>query len=71
MKIAKDRRPDLKKTSPKENLNLSSVACDPCSNEALKIERQIKSRPVSEIKINEIIGILIFILGILILLLLK
>ena len=54
MKIAKDRRPDLKKTSPKENLNLSSVACDPCSNEALKIERQIKSRPVSEIKINEI-----------------
>ena len=39
---------------PSFDLNKSSTGCAPCLNEALKIDRQINKRPLSEIKINEI-----------------
>ena len=39
---------------PSFDLNKSKVGCAPCLNEALKIERQINNRSLSEIKINEI-----------------
>tara|TARA_Y100000590_G_scaffold339155_1_gene386599 strand:+ start:610 stop:825 length:216 start_codon:yes stop_codon:yes gene_type:complete len=46
---------NLNQTSPKEyDLNKSSTGCAPCLNEALKIDRQINGRKLTEIKINEI-----------------
>ena len=46
---------NLDQSSPKAyDLNKSSAGCAPCLNEALKIERQINNRSLSEIKINEI-----------------
>ena len=39
---------------PSFDLNKSSTGCAPCLKEALKIDRQINSRPLNEIKIEEI-----------------
>ena len=39
---------------PSFDLNKSSTGCAPCLNEALKIDRQISNRVLSEIKIEEI-----------------
>ena len=39
---------------PLIDLNKSSSGCAPCLDEALKIDRQINSRPLNEIKIEEI-----------------
>tara|TARA_B100001996_G_C18499266_1_gene530864 strand:- start:620 stop:793 length:174 start_codon:yes stop_codon:yes gene_type:complete len=36
------------------DLNKSSVGCTPCSNEALKIEKKVNGRSLSDIKIDEI-----------------
>ena len=36
------------------DLNKSSVGCAPCLNEALKIEKKIDGRSMSDIKIEEI-----------------
>ena len=36
------------------DLNKSSVGCAPCINEALKIEKKIGGRSLSDIKIEEI-----------------
>ena len=36
------------------NLNQISTGCSPCSNEALKIKKQVNGRSLNEIKINEI-----------------
>ena len=45
----------MKRTDKRKfDLNKSSSGCAPCLNEALKIERQINNRSLSEIKINEI-----------------
>ena len=52
MKRTDKRKFDLK--NPLINLNKSSSGCAPCLNEALKIDRQISSRVLSEIKIEEI-----------------
>ena len=51
------KRTDKRKFSlskPLIDLNKSSKGCAPCFNEALKIDRQINKRPLSEIKIEEI-----------------
>ena len=39
---------------PSFDLNKSPTGCAPCLNEALKIEKQIQNRSLSEIKIDEI-----------------
>ena len=52
MKRTDKRKFDLK--NPLINLNKSSSGCAPCLNEALKIDRQINNRVLSEIKIEEI-----------------
>ena len=55
MKRTNKREFNLNQSSPiKINLNKISTGCAPCLNEALKIERQINNRSLSEIKINEI-----------------
>ena len=55
MKRTNKREFNLNQTSPKDyNLNKSSTGCAPCLNEALKIDRQISNRVLSEIKIEEI-----------------
>ena len=55
MKRAIKRELNLNEASPIEyNLNKLSTGCAPCLNEALKIERQINNRSLSEIKIKEI-----------------
>ena len=55
MKRTSKREFNLNQSSPIEkNLNENSTGCAPCLNEALKIERQINNRSLSEIKINEI-----------------
>ena len=42
--------------TPKKSLNLNKLktGCSPCFNEVRKIERKIKNRKLSEIKIQEI-----------------
>ena len=52
MKRTGKRKFDL--NNPLINLNKSSSGCAPCLNEALKIDRQISNRVLSEIKIEEI-----------------
>ena len=52
MKRTNKRKLNLNK--PSFDLNQSSTGCAPCLNEALKIDRQIKDKPLNEIKINEI-----------------
>ena len=52
MKRADKRKFNLNK--PLIDLNQSSAGCAPCLNEALKIDRQISNRVLSEIKIEEI-----------------
>ena len=52
MKRTDKRKFDL--NNPLINLNKSSSGCAPCLNEALKIDRQISNRVLSEIKIEEI-----------------
>ncbi len=55
MKRTNKRELNLNQSSPIEkNLNENSTGCAPCLNEALKIERQLNNRSLSEIKINEI-----------------
>ena len=55
MKRTNKREFNLDQSSPIENnLNKLSTGCAPCLNEALKIERQINNRSLSEIKIKEI-----------------
>ena len=55
MKRTSKREFNLNQSSPIEiDLNENSTGCAPCLNEALKIERQINNRSLSEIKINEI-----------------
>ena len=55
MKRTIKRELNLNEASPIEtNLNENSTGCTPCLNEALKIERQINNRSLSEIKIKEI-----------------
>ena len=55
MKRTNKREFNLNQSSPiKINLNKISTGCAPCLNEALKIERQINNRSLSEIKIKEI-----------------
>ena len=44
----------LNLNKPLIDLNKSSTGCTPCLNEALKIDRQISNRVLSEIKIEEI-----------------
>ena len=52
MKRTDKRKFDL--NNPLIDLNKSSSGCAPCLDEALKIYRQINSRPLNEIKIDEI-----------------
>jgi len=52
MKRTDKRKFDL--NNPLIDLNKSSGGCAPCLNEALKIDRQISNRVLSEIKIEEI-----------------
>ena len=52
MKRTDKRKFDL--NNPLIDLNKSSSGCAPCLNEALKIDRQISNRVLSEIKIEEI-----------------
>ena len=55
MKRTSKREFNLNQPSSIEiNLNENSTGCAPCLNEALKIERQINNRSLSEIKIKEI-----------------
>ena len=55
MKRTNKREFNFIQSSPKEyELNKSSAGCAPCLNEALKIEKQIQNRSLSEIKIDEI-----------------
>ena len=55
MKRTNKKEFNLDRSSPKAyDLNKSSTGCAPCLNEALKIERQLNNRSLSEIKINEI-----------------
>tara|TARA_B110000014_G_scaffold217911_1_gene172718 strand:- start:110 stop:331 length:222 start_codon:yes stop_codon:yes gene_type:complete len=55
MKRADKREINLKLSSLKEyDLNKSSVGCAPCLKEALKIERQVGKKTLTEIKIEEI-----------------
>ena len=55
MKRTNKRELNLNHPSPKEfDLNKSTTGCAPCLNKALKIEKQINNRSLSEIKINEI-----------------
>ena len=56
MKRTNKRKLNLNK--PSFDLNRSSIGCAPCLNQALKIDRKINNRPLNEIKINEIKGIL-------------
>ena len=45
----------MKRTYKRElNLNKSSIGCAPCYKETLKIDRQIDSRKLNEVKIDEI-----------------
>jgi len=45
----------MKRASKKDlDLNKSSIGCAPCINEALKIEKKIDGRTLSDIKIEEI-----------------
>jgi hypothetical protein len=41
-------------TKNQVNFNTLKTGCSPCFNEAQKIERKIRNRKVSEIKIEEI-----------------
>ena len=52
MKRTDKRKFDL--NNPLIDLNKSTSGCAPCLNEALKIDRQISNRVLSEIKIEEI-----------------
>ena len=52
MKRADKGKFDLSK--PLIDLKKTSSGCAPCLNEALKIDRQISNRVLSEIKIEEI-----------------
>ena len=55
MKHTNKIRSDLNQSSPKEHvLNKSFTGCVPCLKEALKIDRQIDSRKLNEVKIDEI-----------------
>ena len=55
MKRADKREINLKLSSLKEyDLNKSSVGCAPCLKEALKIDRQVGKKTLTEIKIEEI-----------------
>ena len=46
---------NLNQSAPKAlDLNKSSKACAPCLNEALKVDRKINVRPLSQLKIEEI-----------------
>jgi len=46
---------NLNQSDPKAlDLNKSSIACVPCLSEALKIDRKINARSLSQIKIEEI-----------------
>ena len=44
----------LNLNEPSFDLNKSSTGCAPCLKEALKIDRQIGKRSLTEIKIDEI-----------------
>ena len=52
MKRTNKRKTDLNK--PSFDLNKLSTGCAPCLKEALKIDRQIKDKPLNEIKIEKI-----------------
>ncbi len=52
MKRANKRKLNLDK--PSFDLNKSSTGCAPCLNEALKINKKINGRSLTDIKINEI-----------------
>ena len=55
MKRTNRRELYLDQSSPKVyDLNKISTGCAPCLKEALKIDRQIKDKPLNEIKIEEI-----------------
>ena len=55
MKLTNYRKLNLNRSSLKEyDLNKSSTGCEPCLNEAVKIDRQINKRSLGEIKIEEI-----------------
>ena len=45
----------MKRTNKRElDLNQLTTGCAPCLNEALKIDRKVNNRSLSEIKIKEI-----------------
>ena len=52
MKRTNKRKLNLNK--PLFDLNYSSTGCAPCLNEALKMEKKVNNRSLSEIKIEEI-----------------
>ena len=52
MKRTDKRKFDL--NNPLIDLNKSSNGCAPCLNEALKIDKQIGTRSLNEMKIDEI-----------------
>ena len=52
MKRTNERKIDLNK--PSFDLNKSSTGCAPCLKEALKIDKQIGTRSLNEMKIDEI-----------------
>tara|TARA_Y100000590_G_scaffold76898_1_gene85152 strand:+ start:454 stop:666 length:213 start_codon:yes stop_codon:yes gene_type:complete len=52
MKRTNERKIDLNK--PSFDLNKSSTGCAPCLKEALKIDKQINKRSLTEMKIDEI-----------------
>ena len=45
---------ELNLNKPSFDLNKSSVGCVPCYKEALKIDKQIGTRSLNEMKIDEI-----------------
>ena len=45
----------MRRTNKKDlNLNKLKTGCSPCLNEALKMERKLAGRKISQIKIEEI-----------------
>ena len=45
---------ELNLNKPSFDLNKSSTGCAPCLNEALKIDREINEKSLTEMKIDEI-----------------
>ena len=52
--MKRTNKKEIHLNEPSFDLNKSNFGCAPCLGKALKIDRQINSRSLNEIKINEI-----------------